>query len=89
MPVREINDIQKLKKINAALISRVERSMDQQVNAFSLFQTAINLEGRVRTRTEELRAALRRLEQSNIDLVGAKELPRAAPRSRTPPPSPR
>ena len=83
MPVREINDIQKLKKINAALVSRVERSMDQQVNAFSLFQTAINLEGRVRTRTEELRAALRRLEQSNIDLVGAKENAERANLSKT------
>ncbi|MHC2190931.1 hypothetical protein ACVJF1_003564 [Bradyrhizobium diazoefficiens] len=29
----------KLKKINAALMSRVERSMDQQLNAFSLFET--------------------------------------------------
>ena len=31
----------KLKKINAALMSRVERSIDQQFNAFSLFETAI------------------------------------------------
>src|SRR4051794_39397955 len=28
----------KLKKINAALMSRVERSIDQQFNAFSLFE---------------------------------------------------
>ncbi|RVA90216.1 hybrid sensor histidine kinase/response regulator, partial [Mesorhizobium sp. M7A.F.Ca.CA.004.01.1.1] len=51
MPLRDINDLEKLKKINAALVSRVERSMDQQGNAFSLFQTAISLENRVRTRT--------------------------------------
>ena len=68
MPLRDINDLEKLKKINAALVSRVERSMDQQGNAFSLFQTAISLENRVRTRTEELHSTLRRLEQSNIDL---------------------
>ena len=38
----------KLRKINAVLMSRVERSMDFQGNAFSLFQTAISLERRVR-----------------------------------------
>ena len=83
MPVRQINDVEKLKKINAALISRVERSMDQQGNAFSLFQTAINLENQVRSRTDELRATLRRLEQSNIDLVAAKENAEQANLSKT------
>lgn len=73
MVVSDINDVERLKRINQALMSRVERSMDQQGNAFSLFQTAINLENRVKTRTEELRATLRRLEQSNIDLIAAKE----------------
>jgi signal transduction histidine kinase len=73
MPLTQIDDIEKLKKINAALVSRVERSMDQQGNAFSLFQTAITLENRVRTRTEELHATLRRLEQSNAELSAAKE----------------
>ena len=73
MPLNDIQDIERLKKINAALVSRVERSMDQQGNAFSLFQTAISLENRVRMRTEELHAALRRLEQSNLALSAAKE----------------
>ena len=73
MPFRDITDIDRLRKINAALISRVERSMDQQANAFSLFQTAINLESQVRNRTEELRSTLRRLEDSNVDLLAAKE----------------
>ncbi|PNA19369.1 hybrid sensor histidine kinase/response regulator, partial [Pseudomonas sp. FW215-R4] len=45
----------KLKKINAALMSRVERSMDQQLNAFSLFETAIALDHQVRDRTYQLR----------------------------------
>jgi signal transduction histidine kinase len=83
MPIARIDDIERLKKINAALISRVERSMDQQGNAFSLFQTAIALENRVRTRTEELHATLRRLEQSNVDLSAAKENAEQANLSKT------
>ena len=83
MPISRIDDIERLKKINAALISRVERSMDQQGNAFSLFQTAIALESRVRARTEELHATLRRLEQSNIDLSAAKESAEQANLSKT------
>lgn len=83
MPLRDIDDIERLKKINAALVSRVERSMDQQGNAFSLFQTAISLESRVRTRTEELHTTLRRLEQSNIDLSAAKESAELANLSKT------
>ncbi|MDX8439738.1 ATP-binding response regulator [Mesorhizobium australafricanum] len=83
MPLRDINDLERLKKINAALVSRVERSMDQQGNAFSLFQTAISLENRVRNRTEELHATLRRLEQSNIDLSAAKENAELANLSKT------
>ena len=35
MPVHDVDEIERLKKINAALIGRVERSMDQQGNAFS------------------------------------------------------
>ncbi len=81
--VREINDVERLKKINAALISRVERSMDQQGNAFSLFQTAINLENRIKSRTEELHATMRRLEQTNIDLIAAKESAEQANISKT------
>lgn len=83
MPVGEIDDIERLKKINAALISRVERSMDQQGNAFSLFQTAIGLENRVRSRTEELRSTLRTLEQSNVALGAAKESAELANLSKT------
>ena len=46
MALNEIADVERLRRINEALIGRVERSMDQQANAFSLFQTAINLENR-------------------------------------------
>ncbi len=83
MAVREITDVNRLKRINEALIGRVERSMDQQANAFSLFQTAINLENRVRARTDELRATLRRLEQSNHELAAAKEAAEQANLSKT------
>ncbi len=55
----------KLRKINAALMSRVERSIDQQYNAFSLFETAIALDHQVLNRTKELQAgaALDRAQQ--------------------------
>jgi len=65
--------IEKLERINAALMSHVERSMDQRGSAYSLFQTAIMLEGRVRTRTEELTGLMHRLERSNEALAAAKE----------------
>lgn len=83
MPLNDIHDVERLKKINAALVSRVERSMDQQGNAFSLFQTAISLENRVRMRTEELHSTLRRLEQSNMALSAAKESAEHANLSKT------
>ena len=54
----------KLKKINRALMSRVERAMDQPINAFSLFEAAIALDHVVRRRTDELQAALRSIERS-------------------------
>lgn len=83
MSVRDINDVERLKRINAALIGRVERSMDQQGNAFSLFQTAINLENRIKSRTEELNAAMRSLEQTNLDLIAAKDAAERANISKT------
>jgi signal transduction histidine kinase len=78
-----IADTERLRRINQALVGRVERSMDQQANAFSLFQTAINLENRIRARTDELRSTLRRLEQSNHELALAKESAEEANLSKT------
>jgi two-component system, sensor histidine kinase len=75
--------LNKLEKINAVLMDRVERSMDQQGNAFSLFQTAIGLEAKVRSRTEELTSVLRRLERSNEALVVAKDEAERANLSKT------
>jgi len=66
-------EIAKLKRINAALMDRVERSTDLQGNAFSLFETAISLEGKVRQRTLDLERALDALAGSNAALATAKE----------------
>jgi len=68
----------KLRKINAALMSRVERSMDQQFSAFSLFETAIALDHQVRERTQQLRDALHSIEKTNESLFRAKQRAEAA-----------
>jgi signal transduction histidine kinase/CheY-like chemotaxis protein len=68
----------KLRKINAALMSRVERSTDQQLNAFSLFETAIALDRQVRDRTQQLKHVLQSLEKTNGRLMQAKQQAEAA-----------
>lgn len=63
-PAREELEVElrKLRKINKVLMDRVERNMDAQGrDAFSLFQTAITLEGRVSERTDELTQLTQRL----------------------------
>ncbi|NOT71465.1 MAG: hybrid sensor histidine kinase/response regulator [Hyphomicrobium sp.] len=75
--------VRKLTKINQALMQRVERSMDQQANAFSLFQTAIGLEAKIRHRTDELHNALSRLELANADLSRARDESERANRVKT------
>lgn len=67
------NENRKLRRINTALMDRVERSTDLQGNAFSLFETAISLEGKVRERTVDLERAFQQLGQSNAALGIAKE----------------
>lgn len=79
----ESSELDKLRKINLALIGRVERSMDQQGNAYSLFQTAIGLEEQVRRRTAELSSTLADLERSNQQLIKAKEAAENANYSKT------
>lgn len=78
-----LKKLEKLAKINEALMQRVERSMDQQATAFSLFQTAISLESEVRLRTNELNATLQRLEHSNSELVSARDAAERANRFKT------
>ena len=75
--------LEKLAKINAALMQRVERSMDQQANAYSLFQTAIGLESQVRLKTEELKSALHGLESVNDELTLARDAAESANRIKT------
>lgn len=78
-----VRRIEKLAKINAALMQRVERSMDQHANAYSLFQTAIGLEGQVRLKTEELKSALHGLESVNDELTLARDAAESANRIKT------
>ncbi|WP_313807130.1 NahK/ErcS family hybrid sensor histidine kinase/response regulator [Sphingobium sp.] len=68
----------KLRKINAALIDRVERSSDMAGNAFSMFETAISLEAMVRERTMQLEEALAKLAEANADLAAAHATAEAA-----------
>ena len=86
-PIKEIERLErqvaKLAKINRALMNRVEKSMDQQANSYSLFQTAISLEEQVRVRTEELKNALSSLERTNDELMSARDASERANRFKT------
>jgi two-component system, sensor histidine kinase and response regulator len=68
----------RLEKINRVLMDRVERNMDMQDGAFTLFQAAISLEGKVRQRTAALESTLLELESTNSRLQEAKEAAVAA-----------
>ncbi|MFA5948867.1 MAG: hybrid sensor histidine kinase/response regulator [Hyphomicrobium sp.] len=88
--VRDADELQDLKrrneklaKINSALMQRVERSMEHQANAYSMFQTAIGLEAQVRVRTDELKNALNRLERLNDQLMAARDAAERANRFKT------
>ncbi|TWB37223.1 hybrid sensor histidine kinase/response regulator [Nitrospirillum pindoramense] len=74
---RRIADLEqqvaKLTRINQALMDRVERNVDGQGSAFSLFQTAIGLEDQVRSRTRSLEEALANLERSYQEAATARE----------------
>lgn len=72
------DEVRKLRKINAALIDRVERSTDLSHSAFSMFERAITLEQLVRDRTRALEDALGQLASANAKLAQAR-----ATRSRT------
>ena len=62
----------KLRKIIAALMKQVERTLDVQGGAFSSFQTATLLDEKVRERTQQLEQALGSLEQVNTELTRTK-----------------
>ena len=78
-----ITDVDRLQRINRALMNRVESQLDQQGNSFSLFQTALSLEGQVKRRTDELTSAMHRLENINDELAIAKEAAEIANQSKT------
>ncbi|TVR97146.1 MAG: PAS domain S-box protein [Rhodospirillales bacterium] len=63
----------KLRKITRALMDRVERSMDAQGSAFSMFQTSVMLGQVVRDRTAALAEVLSDLEASNRAMVRARD----------------
>ena len=67
------SEIARLNKIIKSLMDRAERSANVQASDFGLFQTAILLEEKVRSRTEELEAALRRNETINRALREAEQ----------------
>jgi signal transduction histidine kinase len=68
IPTGAPDEVERLRKIVTALINQVERTMDVQGGAFSLFQTAILLDEKVRGRTGELEAAMKKLEETNDEL---------------------
>lgn len=73
----------RLRKTNEALRLQAEHSHSEHGSALSLFQTAIELEARVRQRTAELTSTLHSLETSNTALQRAKESAERASRSKT------
>jgi signal transduction histidine kinase/ActR/RegA family two-component response regulator len=75
-------ELARQQKINAALMRRVERDMNVQGDAFSLFQAATVLEKKVHERTAALEAALDELQHFNRELRAAKEAAEAAARSK-------
>ncbi|MBU1238054.1 MAG: EAL domain-containing protein [Gammaproteobacteria bacterium] len=64
-------EITRLNKIVRALMNRAERSTEIQGADFSLFETAVMLEERVRNRTRELEAMLRENERIRRHLVNS------------------
>lgn len=75
--------LNKQQKINRVLMSRVERSMDAQGDAFSLFQTAISLEAKLKERTVRLQRAMQDLERTNRELEQARDDAEAANRAKS------
>ncbi len=68
----------KLRKINRVLMDRVERSMNVQGNAFSLFQTSVVLGQVVRDRTAALTDLNTRLRQENAERLAIENALRSA-----------
>ncbi|MDX2015708.1 MAG: ATP-binding protein [Myxococcaceae bacterium] len=65
--------VAQLEKINHALMSRVERSLDEDYESFRTFQLASTLERLVRERTSALEQTQCELEQTNASLRTARD----------------
>ncbi len=68
IPTGTTDETVKLRKIIAALMKQVERTLDVQGGAYSSFQTATLLDEKVRERTHQLEQALGSLEKVNQEL---------------------
>lgn len=64
--------VEKLLKINRALMHRVEREQSPGGEAYSHFQAAVSLESQVRERTRALAQVLEDLQRANAELALAK-----------------
>jgi signal transduction histidine kinase/CheY-like chemotaxis protein len=81
MPLERQNE--KLRRIVAALMRRVERDTDESGNAFTLFQRAIALEAEVEARTRDLSRTLEELNRANRRLETATALAEEANRAKS------
>ena len=63
--------VQKLEKINAVLLARVENDTASRAGPFALFQSNVELQHKVQERTEELSRSLERIRQMNDELIAA------------------
>lgn len=79
-PARQIA---KLKRINAALIERLDRADASRGSQWMLFQTAAVLEQELLARNRDLEQALAHLESVNRELALAREVADAANRSKS------
>lgn len=59
------SEVSRLKKVVASLVARAENTSDLTDSDFGVFQATLLLEDQVRSRTQELRSALHRLETTN------------------------
>ncbi len=61
-------EIARLNKVNAVLMSRVERSLENSGNAFTLFESAILLQRKIDDRTSRLKAEIVERERAETQL---------------------
>ncbi len=74
--------VQKLERINAALIGRLDRQDEARGSAYATFQAAMALEREIKTRNRELEEALSDLSQKNAELAQARAAAEEAHRAK-------